>query len=68
LGNLVPQNKAALFQAAQGQVIIRQTAGRLVDERIEVSVFHAELDQSALGRMQVVIHESANESKEAKRL
>ena len=57
--NLVAQREPPLLRTPQCQVIGGTFFGGLVDQGIEVGVFHAELDQAALWRMQVVIHESA---------
>jgi hypothetical protein len=68
LGDLVAQHEAALLEPTQHELVDGGLAGRLVDQRVEVGVFHAELDQSALWRVKVVIHESAIEGMKAKRL
>ena len=68
LRNLVAQNETPFLQSAQRQIIGGALIGCLIDKGIKVGMLHAKLDQSALWRMQVVIHESAIESREAKRL
>ena len=53
--DLVAQQQAALLQAPQRQVVVRQVERQAVDHVVHVCVFHAKFDQLPLNRVQVVI-------------
>jgi len=59
LRDLVAQAQAALFQPSQRQIVERGFFGQTIDQAVEIGVFHAQLDQAALGRMKVVVHRYA---------
>ncbi len=54
--DFIAQHQAALFQAAQGEVIERTGMPDLVDQAVEVGVFDLEFDQAPFGGVEVVIH------------
>jgi hypothetical protein len=58
LRNLIAKHETSLFQAPQRQLIDRHPCGRSINEIIQIRVFHAQLDQQAMGRMQIGLHES----------
>jgi hypothetical protein len=55
--DLVPQAQPALFQAAHHELVNRAFMAGSVDQRIEVGMFHPQLDQPAFGGMEVGIQQ-----------
>ena len=54
LGDLVAQQQSAFLQPPQSQLVAGSLRVDLVDQVVEVGVFHPQFDQSALRRMKVI--------------
>ncbi len=51
--DLVTQGETPLFQAAQHQFVLRHLRAGAIDQGVEVSVFHAQLNEAPRGGVQV---------------
>ncbi len=54
--DLIAQRKAALLQTPQRQLVHRGLSASKVNEAVKIGVFHAQLNQSAMGQMKVFLH------------